>query len=403
MNDLQKDQAIYNEMLRIANEVFDNAIEKNEGLRDYMNKNAGVVTLNDITAARSDVYPMISATPSVGDNGGMYDITVGTFTCSFPAMRVFDLLKYWKSLAKAKGDILFTYEEQIEREFIGSVEITIENPANAKMLANSLGDDDLRPIMNNVLLEVNATSGDINFVACDGHELAVISNSPATICTPHADEDRVFQALFTKADWKRICDYAKKQKSSVTFEIYAKGVDADGCNECQDTMVAVLGDTRVKSIIEYCLYPKWKSVLPELDTMRHFTLAAEDVPLAQQWLSKVKAHDIYDSVAVSVYQGSDIIYFDTENGTNTFRLSRPSECTMGARLAIRRLQKKKFSGFYIPKFGGGTIIDDANNDFMLLMPVDGESPIRNIEDREIHLEEMLEVCETAMEVELQAA
>lgn len=389
MTDLQKDQAIYNEMLQIANEVFNSATGNNEVLRKYMNENGGVVSINDITKARSEVYSMIDFVTKFNDTTkeGLRTVTVDTFTCSFPPMRVFELVKYWKSLAKAKGDIIFTYEEEINREFVGSVEIKLENAANAKLLANSVADDELRPVMNNVLLEINATSGDIYFVASDGHELAIISNSPADICKPNESTDMVFQALYSKADWKRICDYARKQKSSVCFEIYKRGIDEHGVEESTETMIAVLGDTKVKSL-QAGRYPNWKSVLPDLSTMKHFNLADEDVQSAQKWLSKVKTYSTYDGIQVSVYKGSDIIYFDTDHATTTFRLSRPSDITLGSRLSIKQMQTKKFYGFWFPKFGGGTIVDDANCDLMLVMPLEGETT-PNKKDREV-------VCETAI-------
>ena len=392
MTNLQKDQAIYNEMLQIANEVFNNETENNEYLREYMNENGGIVSINDILKSCSEVYRMINFVTEFNEftKEGMRTVTVDTFTCSFPPMQVFKLVKYWKSLAKAKGDIIFTYEEEINREFVGSVDIALENAANAKLLANSVADDVLRPVMNNVLLEINATSGDIYFVACESKEMAIISNNPADICKPNESTDTVFQALFSKADWKRICDYARKQKSSVCFEIYKRGGDDE-----QDTMIAVLGDTKVKSL-QAGRYPNWKSVLPDLSTMLHFTIADEDVKVAQKWLSKVKAYSVDDGVAVSVYKGSDTIYFDIDNATTTFRLSRPSDITLGTRLSIKRMQTKKFSGFWFPKFGGATIVDDANCDLMLVMPlVEGERT-PNKEVREV-------VCETAMIAEMQVA
>ena len=199
----------------------------------------------------------------------------------------------------------------------------------------------------------------------------------------------VLQALFSKADWKRICDYARKQKSSVCFEVYKRSVD-----EYMETMVAVLGDTKVKSQ-QKGRFPNWKSVLPDLSTMKHFAIADEVVKSAQKWLTKVKGYSTYDSVAVSVYKGSDTIYFDTDNATTTFRLSRPSDITLGTRLGIKRMQTEKFSGFWFPKFGGATIVDDANCDLMLVMPLEGETT-PNKQDREI-------VSEKAMAAELQVA
>ena len=387
MTDLQKDQAIYQAMCEIANNVFDNAIANHAGLRKYMSKNGGVVSINDITKARSDVYVMIESVTMFNDRTkeGLQTVTVDTFTCSFPPMRVFDLCKYWKSLAKAKGDIFFTYEEEIEREFVGSIEITLDNPANAKLLANSVSDDELRPAMNNVLLEINATSGEINFVASDGCELGVISNNPITVCKPYAQEDKVFQALFGKNDWKRICDYARKFKSAITFEIYKRGTDEDGHDESTETMIAVLGDTKVKSQ-QHGYFPNWKTVLPDIADMKHFTLCGEDVKDAQKWLSKVKTYSIYDAVDITVYKGSDLIYFDFEDRTQTYRLSAPSDITIGTRVGIKRIQQKKFCGFHLPKCGGGIIVDDENTDLMLLMPFEGFC-IHDKHDREVVYEE----------------
>ena len=102
MTNLEKDQAIYNEMLQIANEVFSSATENNEVLRKYMNENGGVVSINDITKARSEVYSMINFVTYFDDTTkeGLRTVTVDTFKCSFPPMRVFELVKCWKSLAQ---------------------------------------------------------------------------------------------------------------------------------------------------------------------------------------------------------------------------------------------------------------------------------------------------------------
>ena len=391
MTNLEKDQAIYNEMLQIANEVFSSATENNVVLRKYMNENGGVVSINEITKARSEVYSMIDFVTYFNDTTkeGLRTVTVDTFKCSFPPMKVFELLKYWKSLAKAKGDIIFTYKEEINRQFVGTAEISFENAANAKLLANSCADDELRPCLNNVLIQVNATSGDINFVATNGHELTVISNSPSTIRKPQEDNDKVFSALYSKKDWNRICDYARKQKSPVSFKVFQRED-----TERFETMIAVLGDTKVKSQQD-SFYPNWKSVLPDMSAMKHFTLADEDVQSAQKWISKVKVYSPMERVSVSVYKGSDIIYFDTESSTTTFKLSQPSDITLGYCFSIKRLQSKKFSGFWFPKCGGGTIIDDANNDLLLLMPMDSQAT-PNKEDREVQ-------HNTAMVVEMAAA
>ena len=122
--------------------------------------------------------------------------------------------------------------------------------------------------------------------------------------------------------------------------------------------------------------------------MFHFALCAEDVKGAQKWLSKVKTYSVYDAVDITAYKGSDLIYFDFEDSTRTFRLSAPSDKTIGARLSVKRLQSKKFCGFHLPKCGGGIIVDDENSDLMLLMPIEGFC-LHNKKEREVIHEEDL--------------
>ena len=165
----------------------------------------------------------------------------------------------------------------------------------------------------------------------------------------------------------------RKEKSAITFKIYERGIDEDGYNECTDTMVAILGKKRAKSQ-QAGRFPSWKSVLPDIAGMHHFFLSSEDVKEAQKWLSKVKTYSQYDSVNITAYKGSDLIYFDIDDNTRTFRLSAPSNITIGTKVNIKRLQSKKFCGFHLPKCGGGIIVDDANTDLTLLMPIEKCEP-----------------------------
>lgn len=388
MTNLEKDQAIYNEMLQIANEVFSSATENNLGLRSYMNENGGVVSISEITKARSDVYDMINCVTKFDEytKEGLRTVSVDTFKCSFPPMKVFDLLKYWKSLAKAKGDIIFTYEEEINRQFVGTAEISFENAANAKLLANSLANDELRPVLNDVLLEINATSGSINFVACNGHEMAVISNNPANIRKQNGDDDKVFQALFSKADWKRICDYARKQKSSVCFEIYKQGDD-----EWMETMVAVLGDTKVKSQ-QIGRYPNWKSVLPDRSTMRRYEIHPDEIQVLRKWQKSIDKSKCIHILNVSVYAGSDRMYFDycdydfDEKYSASFRMKQPSPISEGVGLSLLRFRTTPFNGICIQSHDLATYIVTDDFDLLLQMPMlrNDDNYVIDPEHREVH-------------------
>ena len=314
-----------------------------------------------------------------------HQVNVDTFSCSFSGNQVFDLLKTWKSLARIKSEQVFFYEEKIENEFAGSVEVEIPDSNNAKLIVKHVATDELRPVLNFVLAEINATRETINFVASDGHTLAVISNNPAKILE-REPTDIIFQALFMPNDWKRLCDYAKKNGKRVLFDIYRKKD-----TEAFDTFNVHLGDICQRSIQQDFRYPNWKSVIPTPDVLiHHFTIIEEDRKAAQEWLKRIK--DGLRFVNVSFYRGSDLVYFDYDNYdfsksmTATFRLSRVSDVTIGVAYNIERLQQIKFTGFSIQSSDRASIVDCEEADIMLVMPVLNDSYVRNVENREVHLQ-----------------
>lgn len=389
MTDLQKNQAIYQAMCEIAQKYFNQAADNCEEFKEFMAKKYAI-TLSELEKCSEWRYG--------GKNTIIFEkeqITVDTFHCKFLGNNVFDLMRRFKSLAKAKGDYIFTYEEEIPNKFVGTVDITLENPTGAKRLVNCVDDDELRPSMNHVMLEVNATSGDISIVATEGHILSVISNNPATICTPHGENDRVFQALFTKDDWKCICDYARKAKSAITFRIYERGQ-----MELFDTIVSVLGNTKVKSKQEDQRYPNYKAVLPNPSAMQSFRIHPDDVKAARIFVKNTAKSDKDGYVNVSFYKGSDLVYFDyidlvcNITRTATFRLTRPSDKTIGTAYALRYLKNLKFTGFCIqsPSASSATLVEDESADLTLLMPVgkeDDDDYVYDAENREVIREHSL--------------
>lgn len=389
MNDLQKDQAIYQAMLEIADRVFNKTMEANDGLKVLIKQYGGFISLTDILKVNGDFsknFFMAMRDANLDDE--IHKVTVDTFSCSFPSSQVFDLLKYWKSLAKTKGEQVFMYEEKIENEFAGSVEVTIDNSNNAKLLVKHCAKDELRPIMNGVLAEINANTQTINFVASDGHTLGVISSNPAKILH-RASTDTIFQAMFMPDDWKRICDFAKKNKHVVQFDIYRKKDE-----EFFDTFLVHLGDVTLRSASHFnCRYPNWQSVIPTPDRLKHrFNIVPEEWKAAQDWINKLKA-DSHRHVNVSFYRGSDLVYFDyddydfSKSMTATFHLTRPSDVTIGVAYSLKSMPKIKFTGFNIEASDHVTIVNCEEADLVLVCPVTDETcNVRDIENREVHLQ-----------------
>ena len=401
MNDLQKDQAIYQAMLEIADTVFNKTMETNDGLKVLIKQYGGFVSLTDILKVNGDFDKnFFMAMRDANLSEEMHEVTVDTFSCSFPSCEVYSLLKYWKSLAKIKGEQIFIFEEKIENEFVGSVEVAIANSNNAKLLAKHTAHDELRPILNYIVAEINANTQSIDFVASDGHTMAVISNNPAQVFAERCSTHTTFQALFTPEDWKRICDYAKNNGHKVLFDIYRM-------KDCEsfDTFNVHLGDVCLRSQLPEGRYPNWKSVIPSPDSLTHrFNIIPEECKAAQDWIYKLKA-DSHRHVNISFYRGSDLVYFDyddydfSKTMTSTFHLTRPSDVTMGVAYSLKSMPKIKFTGFNIEDSDRVTIVNCEEADLMLVCPViDDACHVRDVENREV----LEEVEETAMVVEIAA-
>lgn len=381
MTDKEKNLAIYQAMCEIATNYFNRVIEERESFREFMAEQS-IISLKELTKCDKWRYE------SCYVDGEVKQIKVDTFSCSYPEDD-FGMLSYFRSLAGVKQELFFAYEEQIENEFVGTVDIDFDKPANAKAIASHTHKDELRPIMTYVLVEIDTKTCDINFVASDGHTLGVISNNPSCVKrTPDADD--LYQALFTRKDWERICDYSKKSKSPVTFELYRRKGE-----ESQDTMLAHADGKRIRSKVVECRYPNWRSVIQSFGEMSHFNIHSDDVKAAQTWLQKVKADDSA-AVHVSFYRGSDLVYFDIidrdyeRSVTRSFRLARKSDKTICVMFKIKALQKIKFTGFSIQDYDRATLVNDQNADIMVVMPMmPNIYSVPNVEQREV-----VSVCES---------
>lgn len=393
MTDLEKDLAIYQALSEIADNVFNEVMQNNKGLQLIIRNYGGFVSLTDILKSNGDFSTNFFLGVRDSKSGTEeYDVNVDTFSCHFPGSAVFELLKTWKSFANVKGEQIFIYEEKIENEKVGSVEVAM-NGNNAKLIVKHAAKDVLRPIMNYVVAEINASNSSINFVASDGHTMSVISNNPSSIFAESDRPQTIYQAMFTPDDFKRICDYAKKNKGNVMFDIYAKKD-----HESFDTFMVDLGGIWLRSSVPDGRYPNWKSVIPRPDVLVHrFNIIPEERKAAQDWIKNLKA-DNFKHVNVSFYRGSDLVYFDFDNfeyditKTATFHLTRPSDVTIGVAYKVKDLMITKFTGFNIENDSLPTVISCEESDIMLMMPVLSDDRVRDREHREVVAVEVAEAA-----------
>lgn len=409
MTDLQKDQAIYQKMTEIADKYFNRAIEHSEEFRQFMADKA-IISLQELKKCEEwnrAIYGYYDYSKQEQVKGIDFDIEtidVDTFHCEFRGDTLFShaLLDTFKSLAKNRCELYFTYEEKPKGAYLGTLSVGFTK--GAKSLIEHCANDELRPVMNYVLMDVNAADQSVNFVASDGHSLAIVSNIPGNWTKP-CDHSKSLQVLIPKQDWKRLCDYSVKSKSEVGFDVYK--YDNPYTQEHFCTMLAHVGDATLKFTDRDMRYPNWRSVLPDTRQMRRYDIHPEDITALRSWLKTIGKEKYGVQINVSVYRGSDLAYFEYEDydfsksHTATFRLTRPSQTTEGIAYSREKLAKTLLSGFYIYNHGVASLLVADNYDLLLLMPMLKEEGgyVHDVENREV----LETVEETAMVVELVAA
>ena len=117
MTNLEKDTAIYNELLKIANEVFQNAAKKSDWLRGMLKDNGGSVKITDILKRKSPYYAAIK--DETDDE--VKTVRVDGFECKLFSMDSFFKLEPFRKLKKKKKKAVFTYKGD-EGELDGPLE-----------------------------------------------------------------------------------------------------------------------------------------------------------------------------------------------------------------------------------------------------------------------------------------
>lgn len=415
MNDLQKDQAIYQAMCEIADKYFNRAVKENEAFREFMAEKS-IISLAELKKCKEwsnalyGYYDYSKQEQVKGIDFDVESIDVDTYHCEFRGDTLFShaLLEQFKSLAKNRNELYFTYEEKPKGELICSVSVGFDNLNTAKTLIDHCADDELRPVLNNVLMDVNTSAQSINFVATQGHSLAIITNKPGN-WTSDCDFEHNYMVLIPKNDWKRLIDYAKKNKTDILFDVY----QYDGSDNEDDpslcTMIAKLGDAKVKFTDSIGRYPNWRSVLPDTKTMRRYEIHPDDIQALRKWQKSISKSKWVHNINVSVYAGSDRMYFDycdydfDQEYSASFRMKKPSPISEGIGLSLQRFRTTPFNGICIQSHDRATYIVTDDFDLLLQMPMlreDGDYVI-DPEHREVH--DCIEVEQTATIVDMAAA
>ena len=395
MTYLDQNKAIYAEMCKIAQDVFAELYEGSKVLRDAMEKKP---TLTNTEFIKCDMR-----TPSLceqaecqTDNDDLDEhvtIEVGNYKCSIKRRVVFDYLKPWMKLAK-ESDLCYCVNND-EGNVLAECEITFDNTVKAgavKRLADYVHKDSvLRPQFCYVWVEYDPETHALTFVSSDTHRLMTITDDESDL---HRSGKR-YHTPITASDWKLMCDTMRKSKLPAKFTFY----------ECKEgdynhSLVVRVGGLTIKSHDTMLRFPNWRTALPDNSEMRHYTIHPDDRKEAQKWFSKVKKLSDGDYVSISVYDGSDRIYFDfcksvsdhydynkheqvyrLDRSSVSFRMTRYADRTEG--IALEPDQVKKFQpvGFYIKEQYRAMYIEETCVSALMVMPLMADQVTFDVEHR----------------------
>ena len=391
MTDKEKNQAVFTAMCNLADKYL-NMVKNTETMRKATEKKP-MLTYKDLTTSeRKWLRPLYERAiiEFFDDDKPVETVIVGNFRCTFMASDILDLMKHFGNANK----YTFTLQQEEQRQLIAKFSMDFEN--GAKRLADiTPGKRDNayyeHQIFRNICIEYDMQTTAVNLVATDMYLLSVITDDDDSIA-PNDNNKAV--AMLPAEDWKRLCDAMRKDKCAVEFTFYERDIDK---GERFATLVANAGDVIVRSIQpDEVRFPNWRIVLPDRNGMRYYEITEKDRKEAQKWLSKLKKCETGEYVSVSVYEGSDRIYFDycepvyyarkaTEwrRRTVSFELTHPADRTEGT--SYKPECAKRFSpvGFWIGEPNRATLVADKDFDVLLAMPTTSECVTFDIEQREM--------------------
>lgn len=170
-------------------------------------------------------------------------VSVGTYTCSFPLKNIFYFVSVFEKLASVgRNAKQFVFEES--GELLGKA--TFEVSKGMSELCKFITDDELRPVMNYIILDAANNC----LVASDGKKLL---SFPAKVLEHSGDLSNFY------INPKKFALMCKKMKKGEIYNVTAtkESVNGKECNKLEF-------DGIVSNIGYIGRYPNWKSVFPKV-------------------------------------------------------------------------------------------------------------------------------------------
>ena len=230
MSEKEMNMAILNKLYEIAFAVWD----KMAKVADY-----GSYTASDIAKMLGKEFCLSNEQ----NEDEQTTVSVGTYTCSFPLKNIFYFVSVFEKLASVgRNARQFVFEES--GELLGKV--TFEVSKGMSELCKFVADDELRPVMNYIILDAANNC----LVASDGKKLISFH---AKVLEYSGDLSNFYICP------KKFALMCKKMKKGEIYNVTATKESVNG-KECNK-----LEFEGITSNIGYIgRYPNWKSVFPKV-------------------------------------------------------------------------------------------------------------------------------------------
>lgn len=230
MSDKEMNLAILNKLYEIAFAVW----EKMAKVADY-----GSYTASEIANMLNKEFNFSNEQ----NEDEKVTVSVGTYTCSFPLKNIFYFVSVFEKLASVgRNAKQFVFEES--GELLGKA--TFEVSKGMSELCKFITDDELRPVMNYIILDAANNC----LVASDGKKLL---SFPAKVLEHSGDLSNFY------INPKKFALMCKKMKKGEIYNVTAtkESVNGKECNKLEF-------DGIVSNIGYIGRYPNWKSVFPKV-------------------------------------------------------------------------------------------------------------------------------------------
>lgn len=299
MSDKEMNLAILNKLYEIADKVFNEGVNVKEGnytasdlakMKDSAFKDGYLETEN------KKVYDY-SAQKIVEKDcfiAPMASVNVLSFVCSFCVVQIFALVAKFEKLASIGSKKRMFIKQKDNNEVLCTVKVLI-NKYYSK-LSLHCANDDLRPIMRNVCLDIR--NGRV--AASDGHTMLI--NGLDVVSTEHFSYDYNLPLVNGK-DFKKMCSLAKSG-STLTCKLVR---EPDGNTYWVSECCGYYSKTGANRYVNY------SSVLPKISPDNLCTINEKTWKGISKWLKKNKGFNSIGLVTIKHKENDNRITF-TING-----------------------------------------------------------------------------------------